>query len=149
MLIILHSRLSNLNPYSCPTPHLPWETLSIPESTSTPAPPRLSFISQTRVPDAACVFDPSASATTGNAPIELVTEAKVSVESSASPISFSSWNTSSLQWERSQTCVASFELPSIETLPHNVTIDLRNKTRRPYDYASKYYWSPLPPPGRI
>ena len=121
--------------------------LPIPESTSTPAPPPFSSSSRTRVPDAANIPDLSASATTGDAPTELVTEAEVPLESPASPISFSSWNTSRSQWPTSQTRVALPELPSIETLPRNVTIDPRDEPRRPPESASSH-WSPLPPPVR-
>ena len=130
------------------TPHLPSETLPIPESTSTPAPLHPSSSSRTRVPEAAIIHDPFASAMTGDAPIELVTEAEVPLESPASPISFISWNTSRSQWPSSQTRVASPELPSIETSPCNVTIDPGEKPRRAPESASSH-WSPLPPPMRI
>ena len=69
------------------------------------------------------------------------------LESPASPISFSSWNTSRSQWPTSQTRVASPELPSIETSLLNVTIDPREEPRRPPESASSH-WSPLPPPVR-
>ena len=45
----------------------------------------------------------------------------------------------------SQTRVESLELPNIETSPRNVTIDLREKLRRPLESATSH-WSPLPPP---
>ena len=131
-------------PTRAPTPHLLSETLPIPESTSTPAPPPLWSSSRTRVSDAASVPNPSASATTGDAPIELMTETEVPVESPASPISFSSWNRSRSQWPTFQTRVASPELPSIETSPRNVTIDPREEPRRPPESVSSH-WSPLPP----
>ena len=69
------------------------------------------------------------------------------LESPASPISFSSSNTSRSQWPTSQTRVLSPELPSIETSSRNVTIDLREEPRRPPESASSH-WSPLPPPVR-
>ena len=130
-----------------PNPHLPSETLPIQESTSTPAPPPPSSSSRTRVTDATNIPDSSASAMTGYASIELVTEAEVPLESLASPILFNSWNTSRSQRPTSQTRVASPELPSIETSPRNLTIDLREKTRHPPEYASSH-WSPLPQPLR-
>ena len=87
------------------------------------------------------------SATTGDALIELVTEADIFQESQASPISFSSWNTSRLQWPTSQTRVASLELPSIETSLRNVTIDLLEEPRRQAESTSSH-WLFLPPPVR-
>ena len=130
-----------------PTPHLPSETLPIPESTNTLVPAPSSSSSRTRVPDASNITDPSAFAMTDDAPIKLVTEAKVPLASPASPISFSSLNTSRAQWPTSQTRVALPELPSIETSPRNVTIDPREEPRRPPESASSN-WSPLPPPVR-
>ena len=91
--------------------------------------------------------DSSSFATTGNALIQHGTEAGVPLESPASPISFSSWNTSRSQWPTSQTRVVSPELPSIETSPRNVTIDPREEPRRPPESASSH-WSSQPPPVR-
>ena len=88
------SSSESYGPTCARTLHLPSETLPIPESTSSPDLPPPSFSSRTRVPDVASVLDPSASATTGDAPIELVKKAEVFLESLASPILFSSWNTS-------------------------------------------------------
>ena len=130
-----------------PTPHLPSETQPLPESASTPAPPPTSSSSLTRIPDSASALDASAFATTGNEPIDHVTEAGVPPESPASPISYSSWNTSRSQWSMSQTRVVSPESPNIETLPRNVTIDPREEPRRPPESASSH-WSPHFPPVR-
>ena len=69
------------------------------------------------------------------------------LESPSSPTSFSSWNTSRLQWPTSQTRVASSELPSIEISPRNVTIEPREEPRRRPKSATSH-WSPLPPPVR-
>ena len=119
----------------------------LPESASTPAQPPTSLSSQTRIPDSASALDASVFATTGNEQIDLVTEAGVPLESPASPISYSSWNTSRSQWPMSQTRVVSPELPYIETSPRRVTIDPREEPRRPPESASSH-WSPLPPPVR-
>ena len=129
-----------------PTPHLPSEPLPLPESARTPASPPTSS-SRTRIPESASALDSSAFATTGNEPIDHGTEAGVPHESPASPISYSSWNTSRSQWPMSQTRVTSPELPNIETSPRNVTIDLREEPRRPPKSASSH-WSPLPSPLR-
>ena len=69
------------------------------------------------------------------------------LESPTSPISFSSWNTSRLQWPTSQTRVVLPALPSVETSPRNVTIDPRVEPRRPPVSASSHR-SPQPPPVR-
>ena len=103
--------------------------------------------SRTRVPDAARIPEFSASATTGDAPIKLVTEAEVPLESPASPILFISYNTSRSQWPTSHTRVVSLELSSAETSPRNVTIDSGDEMCRPPESASSH-WSPLLPPMR-
>ena len=130
------------------TPYFPSETLPIPDSASTPAPPPISSSSRTRILDSASALDASAFATTSNELIDLVTEAEVPVKSPASSISYSSWNTSRSQWPMSQTRVISAESPNIETSPRKVTIDLREEPRRPSESTSSH-WSPLPPTVRF
>ena len=66
-------------------------------------------------------------------------------ESPASPISFSSWNTSRSQLPTSQTRVASPELPSIEISPRNVASDPRDVPRQSPKLASSHWSSQLPP----
>ena len=129
-LRILQPRLPNLKALLVPRPPICRRKLPITESPSTSAPPPPSSSSRTQVSDPASVPNPSASATTCDAPIELVTETEVPLKSPASPISFSSWNTSRSQWSTSQTRVALPELPSIETSPRNVTTDPREEPRR-------------------
>ena len=131
-----------------PTVRLPPKLIPLPESASTPAPLIPSSSSRTTSPDYASNPGPSASAMTTDAPIDLVTQAGLPLDSPAPPISFSSWNTLHLQWPTSQTCVASPELSNVETLPRNVMIDPRDVPRQaPEDTSS--HWSPQPPFARI
>ena len=119
-----------------PTPRLLSEPLPLPESASTPAPTPSSSSSRPRIPDSASIPDSSSFATTGNAPIDHETKTGVPLESPASPISFSSCNTSRSQWPTSQTRVASPELLTVKSSPRNVTSDPHDEPRQPPELAS-------------
>ena len=91
---------------------------------------------------------PSAYAMTADVPIDFETKAEMPLNSTASPRSFSSWNTSRLLWPTSQTRVLSLKLPTVETTPRNVTtINPREKPLQPPELASSH-WSPQPPFAR-
>ena len=95
-------------------------------------------------PRATCFF---ASAMTTDATIDFETDAKLSFELPASPLSYSRLNTSRLQWPTSQTCVMYSELAIIESSQPYVTIDPRNGPCHSPEFSSIHY-SPQPPPAR-
>ena len=92
---------------------LPSETLPLPESAGILAPLLFSYIWQTRVPETESNPGTAAFLMTADVPIDLETEVKMPLDSPASPLSFSSSNTS-------QTRVVFSELPTVMTSPHNV-----------------------------
>ena len=110
------------------SPNLPSETLPLPKSASTPAPPLTSSNLQTQISDSASALDFSAFATTGNEPINLETKAEVRVRNGR-------WLRLAL---RRRNCLISSLHCTTWRLICFRNLDVHRSLRR--------HWSPLPPP---